>query len=170
MECNRQIFLRFWTIVCPFALTTQRIKIWKNEKTAWRYYHFIHVYHKWQSYDVWFLRYGAWQTFFVILDNFLHFYPPNNPKNQNFVKMKESPGDIIPLYMCTINENHMMYGSWDMECVTDRIFVSFRTVFCTFTTLTTQKIKILKNWKKHLEISSFYASAPKIMIICYTVP
>ena len=24
--------------------------------------------------------------------------------------------------------------------------------------------------KKHLEISSFYTSAPKIMIICYTVP
>ena len=24
--------------------------------------------------------------------------------------------------------------------------------------------------KKHLEISSFYASLPKIMIICYTVP
>ena len=28
----------------------------------------------------------------------------------------------------------------------------------------------LKKWKKHLEISSFYLSAPKIMIICYTVP
>ena len=28
----------------------------------------------------------------------------------------------------------------------------------------------LKKWKKSLEISSFYTSVPKIMIICYTVP
>ena len=50
--------------------------------------------------------------FFAILDHFLPFYPPNDPKNQNFEKMK----------------------------------------------------------KKRLEISSFYTSVPKIMIICYTVP
>ena len=31
----------------------------KNEKTYWRYYHFTHAYHKLQSYDVCFLRYGA---------------------------------------------------------------------------------------------------------------
>ena len=49
--------------------------------------------------------------FFVILDHFLPFYPPNNPKNQNFEKMKKTPGDIIILHKCTINDNHMMYGS-----------------------------------------------------------
>ena len=48
---------------------------------------------------------------FVILDHFLPFYPPNNPKNQNFEKLKKTPGDIIFLHMCTINDNHMMYGS-----------------------------------------------------------
>ena len=43
------------------------------------------LYHKWQSYDVWFLWYGSWQTdFFVLVDHFLPFYPYNNPKNQNF--------------------------------------------------------------------------------------
>ena len=43
------------------------------------------VYYKQQSYDVWFLRYGAWQTeFSIILDH----YPLNNLKNQNFEKMK----------------------------------------------------------------------------------
>ena len=31
----------------------------KQKKNVWRYYHFTHVHHKWQSYDVWFLRYGA---------------------------------------------------------------------------------------------------------------
>ena len=39
---------------------------------------------------------------------FCHF---GNPGNQNF-EMKKRPGDITP--MCTINENHMMHGSWDM--------------------------------------------------------
>ena len=44
--------------------------------------------------------------FFLILDHFLPFYPIGNTKNQNFEKMKKTPGDIIILYMCTINANH----------------------------------------------------------------
>ena len=40
-----------------------------------------------------------------------NFYPPNNPENQNFEKMKKILGDIIILHMCTINENHVMYDS-----------------------------------------------------------
>ena len=63
------------------------------------------------SYHEWFLRYGAQQTkFFLILDHFLPFYPPNNKENQNFEKLKKAPGDIIILHKCTINDNHMMYG------------------------------------------------------------
>ena len=33
------------------------------------------------------------------------------PKNQIFVKMKKTPGDIIILHMCTKNDNHVMNGS-----------------------------------------------------------
>ena len=122
------------------------------------------MYHKRQLYNVWFLRYEAWHTeFFVILDRFLPFYkkqPKNNTKNQNFEKLKKkNPRDIIILHMCTINDNHTMYGSWDMKC-DGQNFLSFWTIFCTFIPLTTRKIKILKNWKKHLEISSFYTSVP----------
>ena len=69
------------------------------------------------------------RIFFVILDCLLSFYLPNNLKNQNFEKMKKTPGDIIILHMCTINDNHMMYGSWDMEHVTDRIFCHFGLFF-----------------------------------------
>ena len=29
--------------------------------------------------------------------------------------MKTTSGDIIILRNCTINEDHMMYSSWDME-------------------------------------------------------
>ena len=63
--------------------------------------------------------YGSWDiertAFFVILDHFLRFYLLNNPKNQNFEKLKNVPGDIISLHMSTMNENHMMHDSWDME-------------------------------------------------------
>ena len=32
-------------------------------------------------------------------------------KNQNFEKMKKIAGDIIILYMCTKNHNHMRFSS-----------------------------------------------------------
>ena len=69
--------------------------------------------------------------------------------------------------MWAINYNHM-YGSWDIEHNRHNILSSW-TIFCPFTPLKTQKIKILKKWKKCLKIS-FYTSVSKIMIICYTVP
>ena len=56
---------------------------------------------------------------------------PYNPKNQNFEKMKKLPRDMIILHMCTINDNHMMYGSWDMEHNRQNFF-SFWTVFWPF--------------------------------------
>ena len=132
-----RILLLFWTVFCPFTtLTTQKIKILKKwKKNTGRYYHFPYVYQKWQSYDVWFLRYRAQQTkSFVILDHFLPFYPINNLKNQNFEKMKKKmPGDIIILHKCTINNNHIMYGSWDMRCDRQN-FLSFWNIFCPLTT------------------------------------
>ena len=68
ISSTTEIFLSFWTIFCPFSpLIIQKLKFKKNEKNIWSYYFFTHMYHKWQSSDVWFLRYGVWQTeFFVI--------------------------------------------------------------------------------------------------------
>ena len=51
---------------------------------------------------------------------------------------------------------------------TDRFFVILGH-FCSSTPVTAQKMKILQKLKKHLEISSFYTSVPKIMIISYIV-
>ena len=125
---------------------------------------FTHVYNKWRSYDVWFSRYKVWMTeFFLILDHFLPFYPIGNTKNQNFEKMKKTPGDIIISHKCTINNNHMMYDSWDLKH-TRKFFLSIWAIFCPFTPLTTQKIKILKKWKKHMEISSFYICVTNIEV------
>ena len=100
--------------------------------------------------------------------SFWAIFCPFTSWRQNFGNMKKTLGDII-LRMCTIHDNHMMYGSWDTE--RDRqYFLSFWTVFCPFTPLTTRKIKLLKKWKKNLTMSSFYTNVPKIIIICYTVP
>ena len=106
--------------------------------------------------------------FFVILDCFLPFYPPNNPKNQNFEKLKKNPENIIILQMCTIKDNQIMYGFWDIEHGRD--FFVILDHFLPIYPLKTWKIKVLKKWKKHLEILSFYTSLTEIMIICYTVP
>ena len=107
-------------------------------------------------------------SFFVILDHILPFYTPNNPKKSKFWKNEKKAGDIIILHMCTMNDNHMIYGSWDMKR-DGQNFLSFWTIFFPFTPIKTRKIKILKKWKKSLKILSFYTSVLKIMIICYTV-
>ena len=77
------------------------------------------ILHMWTTNDN-HMIYGSWymkcgREFFVILDHFLPFHPPNNLKNQNFKKLKKAPRDIIILHMCTINDNHTMYGSWDIK-------------------------------------------------------
>ena len=72
---------------------------------------------------------------------------------------------IIILHMCTMNENHMRYGSCDREW--DRIFSHFGP-FCPFAPLTIQIITILKKQKKHLEMLSFYTCVPKTKIMMYT--
>ena len=73
--------------------------------------------------------------------------------------MKETAGDTIILHMCTINDNHMMYGSWYMECDKQN-FLSFWTVFCSFTHLTTEKIKFKKKKEKETK------NAGDISILC----
>ena len=102
IRCNRQKFSTFWAIFCllpPYGPRKSKfLKKWKKHLKRLSFYK-----HKWQSYDVWFLRYG-----------------PCDRQN----------------------------------------FLSFWTIFCLFTPLKTQKIKILKKFKKVLEILSFYTSVP----------
>ena len=68
------------------------------------------------------------QTDFVLLGHFLPFYSPNNPENQNFEKIKNAYEDVIILYMCTKNDDHMVYASWDMGA-THTIFCHFGSFF-----------------------------------------
>ena len=64
----------------------------------------------------------------------------------------------------------MCYRSTDMARDRCNCYFSFWAIFYAFTPLAARKIKISKKWKRQLEISSFYVTVPKIMIICYTVP
>ena len=79
-----------------------------------------------------------------------------------------NPENIIILYKSTKNAIHMMYGSWDKKHNREN-FLPFLGQFLPFYLTNNMKNQIFKKWKKCMEISSFYTSAPKIMIICYTV-
>ena len=87
-----------------------------------------------------------WQnlSFWTIFCSFTYLTTQKIKILKKWKKMQEG---IIILHMFTINENHMMYVSWDIECDIHNFF-SLLTIFCPFTPLTTQKIKILKKWKK----------------------
>ena len=100
---------------------------------------------------------------------FFPLLPPNNPKNQNLEKMKQTPGDIIisqqvPKIMI------ICYTVSQIWHVPNLIIFYFGLFFTLLPPQQPQNSKFRKNFKKALEISSLYNSAPKIMIICYTVP
>ena len=118
----------------------------------------LRVYQKSLPYEVRFLRCGLRQTyFFVILGHFLPFHPvfcPYAPLWTQKIKIlklwKKTPGAITILQRCTMNDNHMMYGSWDME--RDGHFGLFHFGPFFFLPIPpppppTTKIKILKNEK-----------------------
>ena len=113
----------------------------------------------------------------VIIFHFGPFFAPffsrNNPKNQNFEKIKKKPGDIIILHMCTKNYDQMIYGSWEILRDRCNCNFSFWAIFCPFTPLSDIIIYTLKRYHHFtpprdliitpLEISSFYISVPNIM-------
>ena len=113
--------------------------------------------------DIIFRHFGS---FFALLPLYWH-------RKLKFGKNVKKHLEILTFYTrvplikitCTID---MMYGSWDMKFNRQNYFVILGH-FWPFTPLTARKMKISKI-KKTLEISSFYTSATKIMIIRYTVP
>ena len=80
---------------------------------------------------------------------------------------KKAPGDIIILHKCTINGNHIMYGSWDMKHDGES-FSHFGQFFALLPPPNNPKNQNFE--KNSLEISSFYTSVQKFMIVCYTIP
>ena len=82
----RQIFFghfgSFWVIFCPFtphpSSNTENQNSEKRENSIWRCHHFKFVQQKTWSYDVWLLRYGVQQTYFLYFRQFfallLHYW------------------------------------------------------------------------------------------------
>ena len=83
--------------------------------------------------------------------------------------MKKTPGNINILHMCTIIDNHMIYGSWDMDRGRQN-FLSFGPFYALSPPKTLKNQNFEKMEKKCLEISSFYTCVPEIMITWRTVP
>ena len=104
LKYKGQSFLSFWAIFCPLTLqTSPKIKILKSKKTPGDIIilHLCTTNNNCMMYCSWDIKRNRQN--FVILGYFLSFYPHNNPKNQNFEKMKKTPGYVI-LHMSTINE------------------------------------------------------------------
>ena len=120
------------------------------------------------------MMYGSWDTewdrqkclsFWTI---FCPFSPLTTWKTK-ILRLKKTSRDIIIWHSCTINDNHMVYGSWDMERSRQTLWL-FWALFCPFTPLWTQKIKILEKWTIHLKILSFYKCVPWMTVTWCMVP
>ena len=128
VECDRYNFLSFWTIFCPFTpLTIRKIKIlnkWKKHLEILPFYTCVP-----QMTIIWCMVPKIWSA----RDRHFHcpFISLTTWKIKFWTNEKKMPWDII-FYMCTISENHMMYGSWYMER-NRKNFSAFWTNFGPFT-------------------------------------
>ena len=83
----------------------------------------------WSATDIIFCHF---RPFLVLLQHY-------SPRNLKFGKMWKTPWDIILLHMCTVNQDHTMYGSWDIKCKGQNF-----GHFCLLILLTTHKINFEK--------------------------
>ena len=136
------------------------------------------------------MNYGSWdirhdgQSFLSFWAIFCPFTPftPSLKKWKNQLKVSSFYTSIpkttiicytVPeiWYVMDVNDKIIWCMVPEIWSTTDRIFFFFIwAIFCPFTPLTAQKIKIEKKRKKCLDISSFYTCAPKIMFRWCTVP
>ena len=101
---------------------------------------------------------------FFILSYFLPFHPINSQENENIKKLK-----MHPFYTNVPKIMIIGYTVPEIWCMMDVIII-FVGYFLHFYPPNSWANEYIKKNKKHLEISSFYTSASKFMIICYTVP
>ena len=132
IRCNRQKFLSFgpfFALSAPWEPGKSKFSYWKNTS---RYYHFTHLHHKWQSCDVWSLRYGMQRTeFFVILDRFLSFYlpPPLTTQKTNILKKWKKQFEILSFYICILKMTIIWCMVPEISSATNRIFCHFGPFF-----------------------------------------
>ena len=106
---NEQNFISFWAIFALLLspITTQNIKILKKWK---KHLYMCTKTHDHMTYTSWDMKNNRqkflsfWAIFCLITQ-----------KIKILKKWKKKSGDMIFVHMCTKNDNHMMYGSWDTE-------------------------------------------------------
>ena len=105
----------FFALLPP--IDPENMKLWKNEeKKRRRYYHFTHVYHNdnHMMKDSWDMECDR-QNFLSFWTIFCPFTPPPlTTQKIKILKNEKKPGDIIMLHVSTKNNDHMIYGSWNM--------------------------------------------------------
>ena len=138
-EWDRQNFLSFCATFSPFTTPSpKKSKFWrKNEKNCLdilSFYTYIHVYHKWKSYDIWFLKYKVQQTeIFLTFGHVLPscflppcwaFYPPMDSKIKILKKWKNHL-KILSFSYCVPE----MIAIW---CILPKIWSATDKMFCYF--------------------------------------
>ena len=122
----------------------------KIKKKNWRYNYFTAVYQK-----------SGWSFFSPPPPP----APPPNPKKSAFWKNEKKLLKISSFYT-SVSKTTIIWGAVPG---TDRI-LAILGQFLPYYPLTIRKIKILKKWKKHLQMSSFYKCVWKIAIIWSMLP
>ena len=90
----------------------------------------------------------------VILGHYLFFYQKRAQRIKILKKMKKIAGDIIIIH---VYQKSQLYDLRFLDTEWDRHnFLSFWVISCAFIALMIPKTKILKKWKKFLEILPLY--------------
>ena len=108
--------------------------------------------HDHMLYCYWDMTRARCNCYFSFWTIFSPFTPLTAQKMKISKKWKKTPEDIINLQNCTKNHGHTVYCSWDMESDGCNCYLSFWSIFCLLPP-NSPKMKISKQWKKHLEIS-----------------
>ena len=103
-------------------------------------------------YDLEFLRYRVWETEIGNYGSFLPLYRPSQkPQKSEFWKHEKNYKRYH--HFTQVYQKSQPYEVWFLRYrVRQAKKKLFWDIFCPFTPLTTQKIKILKKWKKHPEM------------------
>ena len=127
----------------------------------------VRIYSSWDI-RVWRTEIGNYGSFSSLLPS-----PPPSKKKKStkseFQKNKKILLEISSFYTC-VPKTTIIWGTVPEIQIETGNFLSFSIIFCPFTLLTAQKIKILKKWKKNLEMLPFYTHVPQITIIWCMLP
>ena len=84
---------------------------------------------------------------------FCPFTPLTTPGKSKFrINEKSTWRYMFILHMCTINENHMMYGYWDMECDRQNFLLGHCLFFYLFNNLQNKHFEKMKKSPGHIVI------------------